>query len=526
MNGPGNTTVKLGAALMLAPLMSCSLKVKVREGWDKLHSEPMALGEAARTWSDLTDGRPPDPAAIDAYNRVVHTAVTKAAGNWAGNGAEGSLLRTNAGAVPLKVDTARAPELALATEALPADAVQVRRGLKQESVVAGLGVPLILKKPPSESDPMIPETGLWVPATALLNLNRPDAPVLEVLDPTAGNRIAFGGVSFPLSANYTAAFARDFQERQFQFQSLSALLHFDDYANRIGLYRVTPFHPEKEPCLFIHGINSSPSTWDEVMNTIYGDAAIRERYEFWTFGYPTGAPIPYMAAEFREAIRRMLAFRLANGARDQRITIVGHSMGGLLAKAMTFSGGEADWNHLFRVPPDQLAIPPEDRETLQRMIYFERIPEVRRVVFCAVPHRGAEIVETPGAKLLGDLIQVPVGLVRLSTRIVTESAQALTPQGLEFARDRLTSLDQLSTKAWTTAEFLNKPLQPGVAYHSLIGNIRPAGVPLEKSGDGVVPYASSHLDGVASERVVHPSGHAVHRTAKGIEEIHRILLLP
>jgi hypothetical protein len=128
--------------------------------------------------------------------------------------------------------------------------------------------------------------------------------------------------------------------------------------------------------------------------------------------------------------------------------------------------------------------------------------------------------------LLGDLIQVPTQLLLLSTRILTLSPNALTPQGFEFARDRLTSLDQLSTKAWTTAEFLNKPLNPAVSYHSLIGNFRGPSVPLEKTGDGVVPYTSSHLEGVASERVVRPAGHAVHRTEKGTGEILRILLLP
>ncbi len=51
-------------------------------------------------------------------------------------------------------------------------------------------------------------------------------------------------------------------------------------------------------------------------------------------------------------------------------------------------------------------------------------------------------------------------------------------------------------------------------------------MPLEKTGDGVVPYTSSHLEGVASERVVRPAGHAVHRTEKGTGEILRILLLP
>lgn len=526
MGGWRQIVAALGLGLVLAPLTSCSLKVKVNDGWDTLRQEPIPLGDASRTWSDLKEGRTPSADQIEAYNETVLRSVSQASKTWTTGSRDGSTLRTDTGELPLRIDTARVPGASLAEQIIPAEFVQVRRGLKNQSLVEGLGTPLIVRKPRTETDPMIPETGLWVPATALLNLDRPEAPVLELLDPTSGNRIAFSRSSFPLAANYTAAFARDFQDRQFQFQSIPALLRFEDYADRIGLYRVTPFHPDKEPCIFIHGINSSPSTWDEVMNTIYGDETIRERYEFWTFGYPTGAPIPYMAAEFRDAIRDMLAFRAAQGASDQHITIVGHSMGGLLAKTTTFSSGDAEWNRLFKVPVDQLDVPAEDRETLRRMIYFDAIPEVRRVVFCAVPHRGADIVETAAAKVVGGLIQVPTQVLLLSTRIITESAHLLTPEGLEFARDRLTSLDQLSSKAWTTAGFLNKPLNPAVSYHSIIGNNRLPGVPLEKTGDGVVPYRSSHLEGVASELVVRPAGHAVHRTDTGTAEIRRILLLP
>ena len=42
--------------------------------------------------------------------------------------------------------------------------------------------------------------------------------------------------------------------------------------------------------------------------------------------------------------------------------------------------------------------------------------------------------------------------------------------------------------------------------------------------DGVVPYSSSHLDGAASELIVH-SGHSVHRCPAAMRELLRILLL-
>ena len=46
-----------------------------------------------------------------------------------------------------------------------------------------------------------------------------------------------------------------------------------------------------------------------------------------------------------------------------------------------------------------------------------------------------------------------------------------------------------------------------------------------ESSDGVVPYHSAHLDGVASELVV-PSDHSVQKSQDAIREVRRILLDP
>lgn len=515
-----------GVILSLALLPSCAFKVKVSESWNSAHRKAIPLGEASLAWESMKRGLAPAPAELECYNGAVRSAVVQIADNWASSNGRGPLLRTTAGEVKLRIDSANVAGLDRVDEIVPADFVRVRWGLKSKSAVDGVGAPLIMRRPRGESDPMIPDSGLWVPATALLNLDRPSEPLLELYDPTVHEGLGLGGARFPLSANYTAAFAREFQDRQFRFQSAGALLRFEEYADRIGLLRVTPFSPSKEPCIFVHGINSSPSTWDEVLNRLYGEAAIRERYEFWTFGYPTGAPIPYMAAELRKAIREMLEFRRSQGAATSRITIVGHSMGGLLARATTFSGGEADWSRLFTVPIGELDLPEAERETLRRMIYFDSIPEVKRVVFCATPHRGSRFAEHPAAKLVGDLIEVPAQLLQLSTTILAQSAHALTPEGYVFSQNRLTSIDQLRSGTWTTAEFLNKPLAPSVRFHSIIGNRRLPRVPLEKAGDGVVPYSSASLEGVESELVVRPSGHSVHQTDAGMEEIARILRLP
>jgi len=511
---------------MLTLLPSCSLQVKVREEWNGISRQPIELGDAARTWSTIREGERPDAESLEAYNEAVRRAVVQIGDNWVSNKDRLSAMRTSEGEVNLRVSPVNVPDFGVVEEIVPADIVRVRRGFRSESVVSGVGASLLVKQPRSASDPMIPSSGLWYPVTAVLNLDQPASPVLELIDPTRQGALTFRGKELPLSANYTAALARDFQDRQFEFDRIAGLLSFDKFADRIGLYRVSAFDPAKQPCLFVHGINSSPATWHEAINRLYGDEEIRERYEFWNFGYPTGAPIPYMASRLRESILQMIEFRRSRGAPDVPITIVGHSMGGLLSKAVTVSSGDAEWNQLFNVPIGQLNVSEKDREVLRKMIYFEPIPQVKRVVFCATPHRGSKMAENPAARMVVDLIEVPSHLLQLSSEIISQSANALTPLGLEFARDRMTSIEQLSSKARTTSEFLNKPLNPAVTYHSIIGNNSAAHVPLEKSSDNIVAYTSAHLEGVASEAVIRKADHGVHRTDGGIAEIIRILRLP
>jgi hypothetical protein len=64
------------------------------------------------------------------------------------------------------------------------------------------------------------------------------------------------------------------------------------------------------------------------------------------------------------------------------------------------------------------------------------------------------------------------------------------------------------------------PLAPGVIAHSIVA-VRREG-PITSGNDGVVAYKSAHLDGVASEKVVH-SSHSTQSEPETIQEVRRIL---
>ncbi len=85
-------------------------------------------------------------------------------------------------------------------------------------------------------------------------------------------------------------------------------------------------------------------------------------------------------------------------------------------------------------------------------------------------------------------------------------------------------MDSLSPRHATLQILPEVPLGYPVALHSIIGNRGRSG-PLEKSSDGVVPYWSSRLEGVESEKIV-PSDHGAPEHPEAIAEVKRILDLP
>jgi pimeloyl-ACP methyl ester carboxylesterase len=160
-----------------------------------------------------------------------------------------------------------------------------------------------------------------------------------------------------------------------------------------GLSLLSPYRRGRIPVILIHGLWSSPWSWSPMVEALEADPALRDRYQFWTFGYSTGDPIPYSAWLLRrdldEARRRFDPDR--TDAAFDRMVIVGHSMGGLLAKMMVQDSGSRLWQVVSDRPFEELAGDTGDRDLFRRALFFKPRPEVRRVVFIATPHRGSRI---------------------------------------------------------------------------------------------------------------------------------------
>lgn len=107
-----------------------------------------------------------------------------------------------------------------------------------------------------------------------------------------------------------------------------------------GLYLLQPWDPDKEPIFLVHGINSAPPAWSELVDSIDP-----ERFQVLLYHYPSGLPLNNSAYLLSEAIRDV-QLRYA----PRRFHIFAHSMGGLVARRamqLLSAGGGTDRQCLF-----------------------------------------------------------------------------------------------------------------------------------------------------------------------------------
>ena len=73
----------------------------------------------------------------------------------------------------------------------------------------------------------------------------------------------------------------------------------DARTSRPGFRLLRPYERGKVPVVFVHGLWSNPCSWSRMIEALEADPALRDRYQFWTFGYSTGDPLPYSASLMR-----------------------------------------------------------------------------------------------------------------------------------------------------------------------------------------------------------------------------------
>ncbi|WP_234041875.1 esterase/lipase family protein [Persicirhabdus sediminis] len=408
-----------------------------------------------------------------------------------------------------------------------------------------------MKRPakPSKKDAFMPHTGFVIPATACIQLDEmhhgSQSFQLTLFNSYRKHTINLDGDDLKLSYDFTTALAliKTYSpEEDFGF---SGMLNPNKYEQFTGLYLLRDYDPDKIPVVLVHGLMSSPLTWLDAINVIQSDPVLREKYQPVMFFYPTGYPIGYSAAKLRILLDDFQEVYNPNGSNPhmKNMVMIGHSMGGLLTNMQIRESGDDIYNALFERPIEQIDMSQQQKDTIMAIIEFSPNPNIKRVVFAAAPHRGSDIASGKIGDIARWLINIPFDIIEQSVTAFSQMAtldantskltrlappslplvDGLTPTGVKISSERLDGIASLEPNNPFNLAVLKMPIGKNTTYHSIIGS-KNLNDPLAESSDGVVPYWSSHLDGAASEKIVH-SGHSLTGKGATIAEIRRILFL-
>lgn len=346
---------------------------------------------------------------------------------------------------------------------------------------------------------------------------------IMVFDPYRTSTTRLAEQDIPLAANFTSGYGLWLARSDFARQALRSLLGSAEGLTRPHIYLMQPYDPNRRTIIMLHGLASSPEAWINVANEVLGDETLRRRYQVWQVYYPTNAPLPLNNLAIRQAITQTIAHFDPTGQTEasRNITLIGHSMGGVLSRLLVSSSEDTLWEALLESYPMQGAQQERIEQRLAPYLRFEPLPQVGHAIFIASPHRGTPFANNRISRWVANLVTLPVAMLGQLNDISRELMRiAPSTQGSEPLRIP-NSIDNLSDRDPFVQLSSGLPMNPRVRFHSIIGNDTP-GVPQAESSDGIVPYESAHLDGTASERVIR-SAHSVQENPLAILEIRRIL---
>jgi len=485
-------------------------------------------------------GTPPDPldprlqVARNIYNRGIGLALESP-------GEREVILANGAHALPFgRLDVVFDPKELVWTAGYQLDdlvplAEYEVRGLSNRYRTAGLGAPLAGSlapipgaKPPPGAELISPR--LRVPVTAFLRIENARRHLrdgalrgdLELYALDEGSALEVDGKRVPLERETTAPLAYMLEGAPVWDFEFAGFRSGDFLPGGIEsqLIVMRPHRFGRIPVVLVHGTASSPARWAEMVNEFENDPAIAARYEVWLFIYNTGNPIPYSGGVLVQSLKDTVA-KLDPAGTDpamKKMVVIGHSQGGLLTKLTAVESGTAFWDNLTPRSIDELKISDADRELLQRSMFYEPLPFVRRVIFICTPHRGSYLASFSLSNLVTRLISAPLRITQLSVNLITQNQDEMLTSKLGRMP---TSLDNMRPGHPFLQKLSSLSIDPHITAHSIIAVTGDG--PVEEGGDGVVKYESAHIDGVESELIVR-SSHSAQANPATINEVKRILI--
>ena len=381
-------------------------------------------------------------------------------------------------------------------------------------------MPLVVERDRCEGNPLearFYSEKSYFGATAVLRFDGA-SPILEFHSPLAARSIETDVGPLPLAADFSAPLAQTLDEAPRTY--FAGFIEPGRGTATSRLNFLEPYQPGKVPIVLIHGLFSDPLSWADLVNDLRATPGFSDQYQFWVFRYPTGQGFLQSAATLRREMQAALQ-QLDPSRGDaalRQLVLVGHSMGGLIAKLQVTSSDELIWKRVANRPLEEILTTETARAILGETCYFDPSPDVGRVIFIASPHAGAlhssEIIGR-GAALF---VEPSPQQAAMHEQLMRDNPHTFNP---EIERRFPTSIDMLAPESPLLEAMQQMCLRPDVKLHNIIGVSNP--LSLDGPSDGVVSAHSASHPGCQSVLAIGSPHVKVHRSIQTSAEILRIL---
>lgn len=291
-------------------------------------------------------------------------------------------------------------------------------------------------------------------------------------------------------------------------------------ADHYGIKFAAPFDPAKQPVLFIHGLFSDARTWNQMVTELQKDPVYAQDFQFWFYTYETGTPTVGSAAllklELDQTIRNI---EKAHGiSLERRLIVVGHSLGGLLAKSLISDSGDALWNAAFTAPIENFDLTPEQKTLLSTAFDYRPRSYVEKTIFLAAPHRGSSLASGLTGKIATSLAPRSAQIESLIEAVRSRNRHLIKPGSECLYESNVSSIQTLRQDSPIRQLVADLPIDSKAEFHSISGlkNRR------FSKGDGVVPIESTVVPGAYCEIGIY-SRHKVHQRAEAIRLVNLMI---
>lgn len=386
----------------------------------------------------------------------------------------------------------------------------------------GVGIALVVATERNSVEPFLADTSYFA-ATFVMdcgpgNVFALDNVQLKLVDPLRVTQTSIQGRRVAIAKDISAPLAYRLKDDQRSY--LDNFIHPESMRGESRLYTIEPYQPEKVPVVFIHGLLSDAFTWVEVVNELQACRQFIEHYQIWVYQYPTGRAFLRSSAELRTqlASARATFDPLNDDPQLSNMVLVGHSMGGLIAKLQVSESGDRLWRSIANKPFQQVSLPGQYRQELSNAFFFHPSPHVTRVVCIATPHRGSLYARRLVGRIGSKLVDVSVGerdrhrnVVHANPGVFSDEVSARIP----------TSIDLLEPQSCLLRAIADLPFADSVTTHTISGVSHWR--PWTGESDGVVTVDSTRNWQAVSELHVDEKHTDIHQHTESIDELWKIL---